>query len=861
MSANIRASINAITPRPPPASAVVYEERSLYGKETIRLLRAPSIESEFVWKARSLRFAYNALQPRLNDGKCSAITLISVFRTHFPLDTQQSESEASDAVTKFRNSFGKVKYLHPQGFFDANGDDQTANMHKDPRPKSVCFLSVKFDLSMGILGSPFSDSQRCVLDYFLRLPQSSSKLQNVSTAADEGVSVSNASERKSLFSAATNLNSKFISTPGKHTSASQIDPPDFVNVIKDSTASAAGSKTSSAKDSSPDKSTASAAAGKKGSGAPQKRFSLFSQTQETTPNDDDDDNDSEDKEDGDDNNQPDPNAASSQNSNNSFDAVRVNLAPKTAELLASRRAGAAQCVRTYYGALDILDDQSSFISSGVQWGDMFELGVNNIGDVNVVEYEKLQMRINDMCQEIFFEVFCDRYSDSYVGTAYSAEDIDVITVEQVSKNLKFVKMQYKNSRSHEVITTTPDTIYKKMMEYVPILPSDATSWSFCLPSIYYNALTDQLREEMKIMEYVLPQPSKLPTKELQLESMLKCQSTAAEALRRVRLNEQSISKLISKEVTSLQVAANHLQPFPLSNVASMDPHGGRNTEQQTLPVLAYNPNSRAEDTIRREQWKKKRAVDLPPGFVQKFITVNGHQYPCHPADASQHSSFPLGFRGCFGCGGDHTFARCPTKRDPKCLEKFHWNLHCHMPDIFFHNRRDNGSLSRPNSVPRSDNLAPYAPQAHVQQPTLQLLPAPPQVPTPAHVNSIGRGIGATVPAWMGTQPQQPRQVLSRSIPPPPPLHPRPNDTVEDNYDLQDNGNFVSEYVMFLDSCSIQKSNLRPMPITSKNELPHLKLSLSEPGSNKHIGLSLLYDTGAALNTGFLPYHKKQREVA
>ena len=66
---------------------------------------------------------------------------------------------------------------------------------------------------------------------------------------------------------------------------------------------------------------------------------------------------------------------------------------------------------------------------------MFELGVNSIGDVNVIEYDKLQARVHDMCQEIFFEVFCDRYSDSYVGTAYSVEDIDVITVEQVSKAL------------------------------------------------------------------------------------------------------------------------------------------------------------------------------------------------------------------------------------------------------------------------------------------------------------------------------------------------------------------------------------------------------------------------------------------
>ena len=46
-----------------------------------------------------------------------------------------------------------------------------------------------------------------------------------------------------------------------------------------------------------------------------------------------------------------------------------------------------------------------------------------------------------------------------------------------------------------------------------------------------------------------------------------------------------------------------------------------------------------------------------------------------------------------------------------------------------------------------------------------------------------------------------------------------------------------------------------MPITSQNELPHVKISLCEPGQGKCIGLSLLYDIGAALNTGYL-YHQK-----
>ena len=45
-----------------------------------------------------------------------------------------------------------------------------------------------------------------------------------------------------------------------------------------------------------------------------------------------------------------------------------------------------------------------------------------------------------------------------------------------------------------------------------------------------------------------------------------------------------------------------------------------------------------------------------------------------------------------------------------------------------------------------------------------------------------------------------------------------------------------------------------MPITSQNELAHIKMLISVTASKELIGLSMLYDTGAVLNTGYLPYH-------
>ena len=170
MNPNIRASLSSSSSRTLPVNAVVYGERWIKGKDNVCLLCAPSIESDIVWKARSLRFAYSVLRPKLGE-PYSAETLISVFREHFPLGTQQSEHEAEAVVEKFRNCFNDTAYLSPLGFYNASGLDVTDKMHKTPRPANVCFLETKFDLPLSDLGDPFTAYQRCDLTYYFHLPQ------------------------------------------------------------------------------------------------------------------------------------------------------------------------------------------------------------------------------------------------------------------------------------------------------------------------------------------------------------------------------------------------------------------------------------------------------------------------------------------------------------------------------------------------------------------------------------------------------------------------------------------------------------------------------------------------------------------
>jgi len=329
---------------------------------------------------------------------------------------------------------------------------------------------------------------------------------------------------------------------------------------------------------------------------------------------------------------------------------------------------------------------------------MFRLGVNNTGKTNVVEYEKIKKEIKEieeMGQEMLFEVFCDKYTDAYVRQAFCNDKIDTMTIEQVQVSLNYFKMEY-HDKTGKLITTTPDKVFNKMLHYLPNLPNDAVKWIFCLPIIYYNSLSSKVRNQIAVDKYILPQISLLTTKEDQLPSMTVCRAWAVKALTQIKLVEDNVQSLISKEITGLRVSGNFVQPMHqqlqvlFQQPPQLPPHQPPQQPPHQPPVSsinAYTNSSRVEDMMRREQYKKKRDMDCPSGFVQKFVMSNGLQYPCHPEDVSKHSQFPLDFPVCFGYGSEqHGFSDCPTTRENSCYKNSHWNLHCHKHGIFFRNR-------------------------------------------------------------------------------------------------------------------------------------------------------------------------------
>ena len=103
------------------------------------------------------------------------------------------------------------------------------------------------------------------------------------------------------------------------------------------------------------------------------------------------------------------------NSNAGFTEVKSKLYSKTAEFLAYRRAHGSASLHSYYLHLDVIENQSAFNNTSICWNEMFFLGINPVDQTNVVKYENIRKKIEEMRQEILFEFFCHKSIDAWAS--------------------------------------------------------------------------------------------------------------------------------------------------------------------------------------------------------------------------------------------------------------------------------------------------------------------------------------------------------------------------------------------------------------------------------------------------------------
>ena len=67
-------------------------------------------------------------------------------------------------------------------------------------------------------------------------------------------------------------------------------------------------------------------------------------------------------------------------------------------------------------------------------------------------------------------------------------------------------------RSHgKLVALTPKTLYQQFIEFSPLLPPNTTAWSFSLVTLFYNALSVELQEAIRLAGYTLPNNTTLST--------------------------------------------------------------------------------------------------------------------------------------------------------------------------------------------------------------------------------------------------------------------------------------------------------------------------------------------------------------
>jgi hypothetical protein len=384
----------------------------------------------------------------------------------------------------------------------------------------------------------------------------------------------------------------------------------------------------------------------------------------------------------------------------------------------------------------------------------------------------------------------------YIGhhNVSSAEHLQMTVKRLRNLSLKF------NTRG-VCVDGNPDLLFDKYLALIPLLSaSHVNIWGINLFTQYWHALGETLTRRISVLpRYLAIQSStfdltRMTTKNSQMTALRELRSLAVESWNTYLEDKSSMRAML----------------------AEFHPRPSNHFLESTATVDASAHVSSAEETM------QKHAPEYPS--AGPAITTNYQHQPPPPPGAAK-GDFAPDFRGCLGCGGpEHIFKFCPMKNDPATIERFHRNF--------------NFKFNRPQQEPRSRSSDPFSAYLPPYSSTSQRQPpgGPPAFgpnPTPG----AGRGDTRNRPSWM-TQQQYSQQ-----------QHSRTQDT-----SLNSPPKKPRNYALFVRSCQhtvAATPPLRPMPIRVDNGLPHVRLLL---GVDADATLSVLFDSGAALSSGYLPYH-------
>ena len=120
-------------------------------------------------------------------------------------------------------------------------------------------------------------------------------------------------------------------------------------------------------------------------------------------------------------------------------------------------------------------------------------------------------------------------------------------ISDILLTLSNLKLEYRFKGN--LIQLAPDDLYRRCIQYLPLLPSDAMTWSFSLVTLFYHALPLNLHDTIIKDGYRLPNLSLLLTTSLQ-----------ATALKNLRENTIIVHKNLADKSKHITNFSSHLSP-------------------------------------------------------------------------------------------------------------------------------------------------------------------------------------------------------------------------------------------------------------------------------------------------------------
>jgi len=157
----------------------------------------------------------------------------------------------------------------------------------------------------------------------------------------------------------------------------------------------------------------------------------------------------------------------------------------------------------------------------------------------------------------------------------------------VEQELARFKMEFRDR--HRLLFLTPDDLYRRYQDFIPLLLEDANEWSFHLVVLYLNALPVHLKESVVAREYKISQFQLLSTKVLQQRELEILREATVSAQRAMEEEKKRIKAMINS-FTPPHNSGNTFHNSSLNPSSSPNPSTYSN-------LIHYGPDSIAEQTL------------------------------------------------------------------------------------------------------------------------------------------------------------------------------------------------------------------------------------------------------------------------